>query len=197
MWMKVLRLREAISRAYEVNNKMNERYKKYFDRKSSEPDLRIGDQCYIHRPAIEKGKSRALSSQFRGPFQIMDLTETGAMIVPCISHQAKPKWVNIWRLKLVSENYTPTYKECELAAKEQYSLSEDEDAEHSDEMHIPPQQGNVDSDQMSSEVELSCNQELPDGMQLGNSLPASEVDRRKEQQSELDEKTRTLETLET
>mgnify|MGYP001794621261 FL=1 len=60
----VLRLREAISRAYDVHDEMNERYKKYFDRKTNEPDLRIGD----HRPAIKKGKSRALSSQFRGPF---------------------------------------------------------------------------------------------------------------------------------
>ena len=59
--------------------------------------------------------------------------------------------------------------------------------DHQDEMHHPPQKENVDSDQTSSEIELSCDQELPDSNQLGNPMPANELERSEEQQSELNE----------
>ena len=78
--------------------------------------------------------------------------------------------------------------------EEEVWISDDEsnsnlsNTNHQDEMHNPPQKENGYTDEMSSEVELSCNQELPDGIHLGNSTPASGLDRRKEKQSEINEK---------
>ena len=140
---KVMKLQDAIKHAYEVHDKMNERYKQYFDRNAEETQFRIGDRCYMFRPAIDKGKSRALSSQFRGPFRITDVTDTMAKLVPCVAPQAKPKWINVRRLKLVTENYTPTYKECEMAVKEQYF---DELEEQNDDQ--------IDIECSSDEIEL-------------------------------------------
>ena len=59
--------------------------------------------------------------------------------------------------------------------------------DHQDEMHNPPQKENVDSDQTSSEIEFSCDQELPDSNQLDNPMPANELERSEEQRTELNE----------
>ena len=106
----------AMNKSYRIHEAMNKQYKRFYDRKiNNDIRFRRGDRVYLFRPKIDKGKSRSLSTQYIGPLRILDLTDVMAKIVPYSNPFAKAKWVALKRLKLVTENYVPSYRDTILA----------------------------------------------------------------------------------
>ncbi|KAF6041628.1 hypothetical protein EB796_000066 [Bugula neritina] len=134
-----IQLHEAIQRCYRIHDEQHERYKAYYDRKATEIPLKVGDRVYITKPNLGRNKSRALTPGYVGPLRVIDLTPTTALVIPVLTPlNNNGSWVAIKRLKLVRQNYTPTY------ADHQAAMDFKESSEESDGIEDDPYAENID-----------------------------------------------------
>ena len=52
------------------------RQKKYYDRKSKQKEVSVGDRVMIHMPHEATGKAWKLARAFHGPFRVLSVTPT-------------------------------------------------------------------------------------------------------------------------
>ena len=158
----------AMNETYTIHEKMKCTYKQQHERKyANKVDIHRGDRVYITRPNISKRKSRSLSTQYVGPFRVMDKNDIMAKLTPFSNPFVKEEWVPLRRLKLANNNYVPSYKD-EIATREFLLETEDES--------LDSDEPNFDIDPVESSIVESLDHSLEedtqfDGETVANNFP--------------------------
>ena len=87
--------------------KAQEQQKSYYDRKAKPSNFNIGDRVMLFRSVQQKGRSKKLSHPWKGPFRIIKLSPSTAVLRSC-DYPSKPTFkVNLNHLKLFFGPYVP------------------------------------------------------------------------------------------
>jgi hypothetical protein len=73
-----LQTAHSVARERLVNAKMKS--KEYYDKAARESTLRVGDRVLLYDETVRRGRSKKVSSQWLGPFEIIDLDKVNATI---------------------------------------------------------------------------------------------------------------------
>jgi len=74
--------------------------KKYYDRNVVPSKIAVGDRVYKFDPKGKKGLTTKLMKHWIGPYEVLDVTPTNALIRLCRSPLKKPSWTHLNWLKI-------------------------------------------------------------------------------------------------
>ena len=80
----VLELKGRLQTAHEVARQKlitaKEKSKEYFDKKAHEVTINIGDRVLLYDETVRRGRSKKLSSQWIGPYEVIGVDKVNATI---------------------------------------------------------------------------------------------------------------------
>lgn len=92
-------LSEAWEQAREQIKKAQQQQKRQYDRRARAPDFKVGEKVLLYMPKTKTGALRKLAMPNQGPYEIVEITDTGVSIVPCDGRKARRKRVAWERLR--------------------------------------------------------------------------------------------------
>ena len=92
-------LGEAHKQAAIANQKAQNRQKKYYDKRSRDPTLRIGDWVLVKFPQEESGRLRKLSRPWHGPYRILLLDLPDVTLTKVYHPEEEPLQVHLTRIR--------------------------------------------------------------------------------------------------
>ena len=104
----MVKLADTYRKVSQLQEQNSNIYKRYYDAKEYNPEIRVGDRVMLKVTRSRPNKSRALTKSYEGPMRVLDVLDYAVLIVPVARPDVKPKLVSKRRLKLIkSEGYTP------------------------------------------------------------------------------------------
>ena len=84
---------------------------------------------YIFTSQPKKGLSPKLQKLWKGPFRILSLTDTNALVVPVNQPRASRQWINLNRCKIAKNQHTPVFPPSDKkeSSSETRTLKDDEE----------------------------------------------------------------------
>ena len=101
------RLSFAWDLAREHIQKAQDNQKKYYDRKAKPHKFCVGERVLLYRKVLQKGRTKKLSHFWRGPFRIVELSHTNAVLRSCDRPKGPTFTVNVTHLKPFYGPYVP------------------------------------------------------------------------------------------
>ena len=89
--------------------KAQTRYKKQYDRHSTEPQYQIGDWVLVRFPQEETGRLRKLSRPWHGPFRITDINGPDVTVIRVYFPEDKPIQVHMLRVSPCPPDFPAGY----------------------------------------------------------------------------------------
>ena len=105
----LLSLRSARELAMQSIRKAQTRYKKQYDRHSTEPQYQIGDWVLVRFPQEETGRLRKLSRPWHGPFRITDINGPDVTVIRVYFPEDKPIQVHMLRVSPCPPDFPAGY----------------------------------------------------------------------------------------
>ena len=105
------RLEKAWTKAGLAMRYNQETMKEAYDRKTKDHKFDVGDLVMIHQPLATKGLSNKLQRPFKGPYRVLQVTQTNLLLKNNENKKAKPKVIHVNRCKLAPPEITkPRYE---------------------------------------------------------------------------------------
>ncbi len=92
-------LTEVWKMAQDHVQKVQRHQKKFYDRHTSDPTYQVGDRVLAFMPAARAGKVRKFARSFRGPFRVLEVTDTDVRVIPVDRPQDMPLFVALARTR--------------------------------------------------------------------------------------------------
>ena len=102
----VAHLSDAWALAHQNIKKAQSKQKKQYDKRSTGPKIKIGDQVMVYFPDQVKGKAWKLARPYHGPYKVLALTPTNAEVCLIGSPQSNSMFVALDRIRTCPEEMT-------------------------------------------------------------------------------------------